>query len=108
MNIFTASKGSYFYILFIITAAAIAPCGGPIKPPRAPIVQIIFLFWSFEISKNIQSLKKVRREPFSKQCFTYLTPFDLDFLQISTNLRNLLEGMIFLFNSEKSLRVTDV
>ena len=24
-----------------------------------------------------------------------------------TNLRNLLEGMIFLFNSEKSLRVTD-
>ena len=25
-----------------------------------------------------------------------------------TNLRNLLEGMIFLFNSEKLLRVTDI
>ena len=34
------------------------PCGGPKKSPRtSSIVQIIFLFRSFEISKDIQSVK---------------------------------------------------
>ena len=46
------------YILFAITAAGVVPCGGRKKSPRtSSIVQIIFLFRSFEISKNIQSVQ---------------------------------------------------
>ena len=58
LNVFTASKGSNFYILFAITAAGGVPCGGPKKSPRtSSIVQIIFSFRSFEISKAIQSVQ---------------------------------------------------
>ena len=33
------------------------PCGGPKKSPRtSSIVQIVFLFWSFEISKILRIL----------------------------------------------------
>ena len=40
-----------FYFLFAITAAGVVPCGGPKMSPRtSSIVQIIFSFWSFEIS----------------------------------------------------------
>ena len=36
------------------TAAGVVPCGGPKKSPRtSSIVQIIFSFWSFEISEGI-------------------------------------------------------
>ena len=43
LNVFTASKGSYNYILFAITAAGVVPCGGPKKYPRtSSIVQIVF------------------------------------------------------------------
>ena len=46
------------YILFAITAAGVVPCGGPKTSPRtSSIVQIIFLFRSFEISKDIQSVQ---------------------------------------------------
>ena len=39
------------YILFAITAAGVVPCGGPKKSPRtSSIVQILFLFRSYEIS----------------------------------------------------------
>ena len=42
LNVFTASKGSSFYILIAITAAGVVPCGGPKKSPRtSSIVQII-------------------------------------------------------------------
>ena len=52
MNVFTASKGLNFYILFAITAAGVVPCGGSKRSPRtSSIVQIIFSFRSFEISK---------------------------------------------------------
>ena len=45
---------SSLYILFAITAAGVVPCGGRKKSPRtSSIVQIIFLFRSFEISKYI-------------------------------------------------------
>ena len=41
-------------ILFAITAAGVVPCGGPKKSPRtSSIVQVIFSFWSFEISEYI-------------------------------------------------------
>ena len=49
-----ALKGTQFYFLFSFTAAGVVPCGGPKKSSRtSSIVQIIFSFWSFEISDNI-------------------------------------------------------
>ena len=54
LNVFIASKGSKAYILFAITAAGVMSCEG--SPRISPTVQIIFLFRSFEISKNIQSV----------------------------------------------------
>ena len=48
----------FLYILFAITAAGVVPFGGRKKSPRtSSIVQIIFLFWSFESSKDIQSVQ---------------------------------------------------
>ena len=47
LNVFNASKGSSFYILFVITAAGVVPCGGPKKSPRT---SSIVLFRSFEVS----------------------------------------------------------
>ena len=42
------------WFLFAITAAGVVPCGGPKKSPRtSSIVQVIFSFWSFEISEDI-------------------------------------------------------
>ena len=77
LNVFTASKGSKFYILFAITVAGVVPCGGPKKSPRtSSIVQIIFSFRSFEISKDIQSVQNTHvYKNTSKQCLKYLTPF---------------------------------
>ena len=58
LNVFTAPKESNHYILFAITAASVVPCGGPKQSPRtSSIVQIIFLFRSFEIDKDIQSVQ---------------------------------------------------
>ena len=54
INVLTALKGSQFYFLFAITAAGVVPCGGPKNSPRtSSIVQVIFPFWSFEISEDI-------------------------------------------------------
>ena len=40
--------------LFVVTAAGVVPCGIPKKRPlTSSIVQLIFYFWSFEISRNI-------------------------------------------------------
>ena len=40
--------------LFVVTAAGVVPCGILKKRPRtSSIVQFIFYFWSFEISRNI-------------------------------------------------------
>ena len=45
LNVFTASKGSNNYILFVITATGVVPCGGPKKSTRtSSIVQTIFFF----------------------------------------------------------------
>ena len=49
---------------------------GPKKSPRTlSIVQIIFSFRSFEISRGIQCTKRLRLETYSKQWINYLTPF---------------------------------
>ena len=56
-NIFTGSKGS-FYILFVITAAGVVPCGDPKKSPRTPsIVQIIFSFRPVRSVRIFRELK---------------------------------------------------
>ena len=67
LNVLIAFKGFNFNILFLITAAGVVPCGGPKKfPGTSSIMQIIFFFWSFEISKNIKGRKIVRLELSSK------------------------------------------
>ena len=58
LNVFIASKGSNLYILFAITATGVELCGGSKHSPgTSSKVQIIFLFRSFEISKDIQSVQ---------------------------------------------------
>ena len=40
-NVFTAFKGSHFYILFVVTAAGVVPCGsfkkGPVNRPQCSL-----------------------------------------------------------------------
>ena len=53
--------------------AGVVPCGGRKKSPRtSSIVQIIFLFRSFENSVQIFRVFKTFK---CKQCLNYLTPF---------------------------------
>ena len=69
-----AFKGSVLF-LFAITAASVVPCGGPKKSLRASsMVQIIFSYWSFEISDGILSCQKlvIGLDSFSNQRFVYL------------------------------------
>ena len=74
-------KDLSFNFLFAITAAGVVPCGGPRKSPRtSPIVQVIFSFWSFEISEDILRIQKliIGQDSFSNQFFIfliYLAPF---------------------------------
>ena len=43
LNVFSALKGTHFYILFVVTAAGVVLCGSPKKQPRtSSIVQFIF------------------------------------------------------------------
>ena len=47
-------------LLFAITAAGVVPCGGPKTSPRiSSIVQIIFSFWSFDVSESILKSQKL-------------------------------------------------
>ena len=46
LNVFTASKRSSFYLLFVITAAGVVPCGGPKKSTRTSAIVQIILFLS--------------------------------------------------------------
>ena len=57
INVFTALKGSQFFLfLFAIIAAGVVPCGGRETSPRtSSIVQIIF---SFAISEDRLRNKK--------------------------------------------------
>ena len=74
---FTALIGSVNF-LFAITAAGIVSSGGPKQSPRtSPVVQIIFSFWSFEISEGILRNQKIiiGLDSFSNQRLIYLDPF---------------------------------
>ena len=58
LNAFTGLKGAQFYILFVITG--VVPFGSPKKRPRtSSILQFIFYFWSFEVSRNILRNQKI-------------------------------------------------
>ena len=60
LNVFAALEGTHFYILFVVTAAGVVLCGSPKKRPlTSSIVQFIFYFWSFEISRNILKNQKI-------------------------------------------------
>ena len=66
----TAPKGSVLF-LFAFSAAGVVPCGGPKMSPRTSSkVQIIFSFWSFEISEGILRNQKIiiGFDSFSYQC----------------------------------------
>ena len=74
----TALKG-FAIFLFAITAAGVVLCGGPKMSPRtSSIVQIIFSFWSFEISKGILRNQKfiTGLDLFSNQRLIHLVPFE--------------------------------
>ena len=54
LSVFIVFKGTNFIFLFANTAAGFVPCGCSKKSPHtSSIVQIIFYFWSLEISGNI-------------------------------------------------------
>ena len=43
--VYSALKGTHFYILFVVTAAGVVLCGSPKKQPRtSPIVHLYFSF----------------------------------------------------------------
>ena len=65
-----------FYLAF--TGAGAVPCDGPKNSPRtSSIVQIIFSFWSFEISEDIQRNQKfiIGLDSFSDQRLISLATF---------------------------------
>ena len=64
-----ALSGFQFPFLFAITAAGVVPCGGAKKYPRtSSVMQILFSFWSFEVSGGILRYI-IGLEPFSKRSF---------------------------------------
>ena len=59
LNVLLLPKDQTFiFYLLLLLFAGVVPCGGPRKSPCTPsIVQIMFLFRSFEINKDIQSVQ---------------------------------------------------
>ena len=73
----TALKGSQFYFYLLLLPLVLCR-GGPKKSPFTSfIVQIIFSFWSFEISEGILRNQKfiIGLDSFSYQRFIYLALF---------------------------------
>ena len=62
--------------LFVVTAAGVVPCGIPKKRPRtSSIVQFIFFFWSFEISRNIEKSENIiSLDSYILNTYSYLSP----------------------------------
>ena len=79
INMFTALKRISALFLFAITAAGVVPCGCPkMSPRKSPIVQIIFSFWSLEISEGILRNQKIiiDLDSFSNHRLKYLAHLD--------------------------------
>ena len=70
INMLAALKGSQFYF-YLLTAGVVSchSCGGPKKTHSSSIVQIIFSFWSSEISDGILRNQKfiIGLDSFSNQ-----------------------------------------
>ena len=68
----------------------LVPSGGPKKSPRTAIVQIIFSFWSFEISESIMRNQKIiiSLDSFHIQGLIYLAHFDNNSLCIDYPVEN--------------------
>ena len=76
-------------------------CGGPKKYPRSSsIVQIIFSFWSFEISEGILRNQKfiTGLDSFSNQRLIYLACLDNTSLCLDYPVENC-KNTVFLFGS---------
>ena len=109
---FIALKGNYFCILFDFTAAGVVPCGGRKTSSRtSTIVQLIFHFWSFEISERILRNQKltIGLDSYSRQ-FIYL---DLIWIYISVFVSTAylkftkLHYVFLLLSLQGHYRVTD-
>ena len=73
--------------LFVVTAAGVVPCGFPKKRPRtSSIVQFIFYFWSFEISRNIlRKTNIIGLDSYILNSFSYLSPIYINFSHCMTS-----------------------
>ena len=79
------------FILFVITAAVVVPCGGPIKSPRTIfIVQITYSFLSFEVSEDILRNQEIDigLDSFSNQRSICFGPIWIIIVFVSTVLLN--------------------
>ena len=76
------------------------PCGGPKKSPRtSSIVQIIFSFWSFEISGGILRNKKkiIGLDSFSNQRLIFRSHLDYYSLRVDYRVEGCKITVIILF-----------
>ena len=59
-GVYVPLRALFLVFLFVVTAAGVVPCGIPEKRPcTSSIVQFIFFFMSFEISRNILKNQKI-------------------------------------------------
>ena len=94
--------------LFVVTVAGVLPCGIPNKRPRtSSIVQFIFYFWSFEISRNILRYEKniMGLDSYILNSFSCLGPVWVYFSHCVTSSLGL--QYIFLAFFASSFRVTE-
>ena len=78
MSVFIALKGIHFGFLSAFTAAGVVPCGGRKTSPRtSTIVQLIFYFWSFDISVNILRNQKymIGLGSYSRQVYPFTSNY---------------------------------
>ena len=75
-----------------VTAAGVVPCGSPkMRPRTSTIVQFIFYFWSFDISRNIhRNQKKIKGlDSYSLCDFSHLGPIWIYISHCMTSLLKL-------------------
>ena len=103
-------KELIFIFLFVVTAAGVVLCGSPKKRSRtSSIVQFIFNFWYFEISRNIlrKSENVICLDPYILNSFSYLDPLSINVSQCMTSLLKLEITVSFLAFIASSYGVTE-
>ena len=95
--------------LFVVTAAGVVPCGIPKKRPgTSSIVQFVFYFWSFEISRNIlRNQKTIGLDSYILNSFSYLSPIQIYFSHCMTSSLKFKITVYFLAFFASSFRVTE-